>query len=206
MPSAEYQRAWVLAHPGKAGMYQRRFCERHREIVAARRAAAAKTESQRARVHAYYVNHKDKLRENGRRSEEKRAASGKRRTFNRVKMREAGRRYRERHLEIVRQRDREYKRRNPETRIRRRARLLGAEGSFSNSEWLGVCERQAHKCAGCGECKPLARDHVIPLSRGGTNYISNIQGLCKSCNSRKGARLMWPCGTQTETHGGITEG
>jgi 5-methylcytosine-specific restriction endonuclease McrA len=31
-------------------------------------------------------------------------------------------------------------------------------------------------------------DHVIPLSRGGADELSNVVLCCRSCNSRKGAR------------------
>lgn len=70
-----------------------------------------------------------------------------------------------------------------------RSAKMGAKGTFTYEEW--VILRQ-HFGDICGRCKkPLVRpviDHVIPLSRGGTNYIENIQTLCKDCNSGKGAR------------------
>ena len=31
-------------------------------------------------------------------------------------------------------------------------------------------------------------DHIKPVAEGGTNELSNLQGLCRSCHSRKTAR------------------
>lgn len=67
----------------------------------------------------------------------------------------------------------------------RYAREKGAEGSFSLYEWEELKLKHNNKCACCGKEKSLTKDHIVPLSKGGTNYISNIQPLCRSCNSRK---------------------
>jgi len=32
----------------------------------------------------------------------------------------------------------------------------------------------------------FTRDHIVPVSRGGTNELSNIQPMCCECNGRKG--------------------
>ena len=64
----------------------------------------------------------------------------------------------------------------------------GAEGSFTNEEWIELCESYGNKCLRCdsGDAT-LTVDHVKPLSKGGTNWIDNIQPLCTSCNCSKGA-------------------
>lgn len=41
-------------------------------------------------------------------------------------------------------------------------------------------------CLRCGVNKDLTIDHVIPVSLGGSNHHSNLQVLCRSCNSIKG--------------------
>lgn len=74
----------------------------------------------------------------------------------------------------------------------RRVRILGAEGSHTHDEWIAVCVRQYWRCAGCREDIPremVTKDHVVPLKAGGTDYIENIQMLCRPCNSSKGAKL-----------------
>jgi 5-methylcytosine-specific restriction endonuclease McrA len=69
---------------------------------------------------------------------------------------------------------------------RRRALLLEAEGTFTVDEWLQVLEDFDYCCAYCGvQLDAPTMDHVVPLSKGGTNDIDNIVPACKSCNSRK---------------------
>jgi 5-methylcytosine-specific restriction endonuclease McrA len=42
------------------------------------------------------------------------------------------------------------------------------------------------------EC--LTRDHLVPLSRGGSNVWTNVVTACSTCNTRKGNRLPEECG------------
>ena len=72
--------------------------------------------------------------------------------------------------------------------------------------------RDAYKCQYCGrgafELKPreaLTRDHLIPMSRGGTNEWTNVVTACSPCNTRKSNRLpseigMHPLHPPVEPH------
>lgn len=51
-----------------------------------------------------------------------------------------------------------------------------------------VFQRDKFQCQSCGKTyqqTKLSIDHIIPLSRGGSNDISNLQTLCLTCNKRK---------------------
>lgn len=51
-----------------------------------------------------------------------------------------------------------------------------------------VMERDEFTCGHCGATVGLQIDHIVPRSKGGPNVECNLQVLCGTCNSRKGAR------------------
>lgn len=61
---------------------------------------------------------------------------------------------------------------------------------FAADEWETLCEAYNNRCLACGEVKPLTADHIIPLYKGGSNTIDNIQPLCFSCNSTKHTKCI----------------
>jgi 5-methylcytosine-specific restriction endonuclease McrA len=76
---------------------------------------------------------------------------------------------------------------------RRRTRLLRAEGSHTIGEWDLLKKQYGYTCPSCYKKEPkikLTEDHIIPLSKGGSNYIDNIQPLCRSCNSSKHTTII----------------
>jgi len=46
------------------------------------------------------------------------------------------------------------------------------------------------KCLACGSEKNISLDHIVPIHKKGTNTIDNLQPLCKSCNSKKGTKVI----------------
>lgn len=57
-----------------------------------------------------------------------------------------------------------------------------------------IITRDGGICGVCGTHEELTVDHIVPLSRGGANDDSNLQTLCRRCNSRKGRFLLTPGG------------
>lgn len=51
-----------------------------------------------------------------------------------------------------------------------------------------VFKRDGYKCRECGAGKDetsLEIDHIVPVAKGGTNNINNLQTLCRECNRMK---------------------
>jgi 5-methylcytosine-specific restriction endonuclease McrA len=88
--------------------------------------------------------------------------------------------------------EREYRRTHKEQyRVHctvRRTRKTKAGGAYTSAQWIALCDKYYNKCLCCNKKRKLTADHVIPVSKGGTSDISNIQPLCGPCNSSKGAK------------------
>ena len=70
-------------------------------------------------------------------------------------------------------------------------RKLSAGGKYTKAEWKALLKHFGNKCLCCGRTNvKVQADHVIPVTKGGTSNIDNIQPLCKSCNSRKGTKII----------------
>jgi hypothetical protein len=45
-----------------------------------------------------------------------------------------------------------------------------------------VLVRDAHRCANCGSSGEMHVHHIVPLSKGGTNNLTNLKALCRDCH------------------------
>lgn len=76
---------------------------------------------------------------------------------------------------------------------RRRALQNNAVGFFTVGEWEILKAQYGFTCLSCGKSEPkikLTVDHIVPLSKGGSNFIENIQPLCRECNSSKHTQII----------------
>ena len=74
---------------------------------------------------------------------------------------------------------------------RRRAARHASRGNFTVEEFKELCESYGNKCLACGDTEAvLEADHVVPLTKGGSDSISDIQSLCGSCNRKKAVNII----------------
>ncbi len=55
---------------------------------------------------------------------------------------------------------------------------------------ISVWRRDQGKCAQCGSRENLEYDHIIPVSKGGSTTIRNIELLCEKCNREKSNKIQ----------------
>lgn len=85
--------------------------------------------------------------------------------------------------------------------MRYMCRIRGAIGSHTFEEWEEVKKKYNYRCAMCKGAEPflsqkiqcLTEDHIIPIIKGGSNFIDNIQPLCHKCNCIKKDKILDNC-------------
>lgn len=79
-------------------------------------------------------------------------------------------------------------RRSLNARIRaQRLAEARARGTHTEQQWIDLMVRFDMRCVRCG-CHPdpkPCKDHIVPIFRGGSDGIDNLQPLCRECNSSK---------------------
>lgn len=185
--NVERTRAWQKAHPEKVKEYHQKaksnparvlvsklskseWKKTDAGIMSRKRYLEKSSEKRRLWQSEYYQKNKDRVD----RKSKKWLAENPGKSSEYVK------RYREKHPEQVTKSSR-----------RRREAFKSVVGTFTLDEWKSLCNSFENKCLWCGSSqKKLTVDHVVPISKGGSGYIENIQPLCTSCNSRKNKRII----------------
>lgn len=75
-----------------------------------------------------------------------------------------------------------------------------ARKSISKGVRFDVFERNSFTCAYCGRKPPdatLEVDHILPVSKGGSNDMSNLITSCFDCNRGKAAKII-KCSNKTQ--------
>ena len=188
-----YSRHWKNSNPEKVKASSKKYYVANADIISAktllwqklnREKTNAKNKRWRSRNPEYYKRrykaNPEIIKESARlwvlANPEKAMETARRwRLANKNKIKEDKRRYRKANRNRINERHR-----------RRRHTKNENGGSYTIQEWRELVEQTGNRCLCCGRTdKPLTVDHVIPVSRGGSSDISNIQPLCLSCNSRK---------------------
>lgn len=108
------------------------------------------------------------------------------------------RRYWNKHRELISERRKDrYHSNLHEARAKwqsNRLKRRKVSGAHTAAQWLARVAYYGWRCRWCGvelNGKTLSKDHVIAISRGGTNWASNLVPSCRSCNSGKCAKAHY---------------
>lgn len=150
---------------------------------------------ERVRQRAWYNQNKDYFKQRAAtHRDEMLAATRKYNAANRKKRNIASRVRYARNPERARQYARDWGKRNPERRAanynRYRTQRIGNGGSYTPEEWQALCVKYDQRCLACQRRRRLTADHIVPVSKGGSSDISNIQPLCHSCNASKRDKII----------------
>lgn len=202
--NTEAYKAWRKANKSKVAKYMRTWRKKHPDVALANSRKWTENNRQKTRdaAQAWYAEHKDEVNAKKRqaRRDNPEAIRAKDRTRDRTKDKEMQRRCRRNHYEKNKERTKNqvkaYLLAHPEVRrtinSRRRARLLSG-GRHTTQQWLAKLAAMGMLCVYCKkdlDWTTLTKDHVIALSKGGTDDIENVVPSCLRCNQTKSSKLV----------------
>lgn len=189
------QEAWKRANPEKAKEIAERASLKFRRTHGIEEGHGQARKTHCSQGHEYTEENTYRFGPDGRHRQCK--------TCRAERVKESYRRHREKRLawhkakrdanpEIHRENSRRWQREN-----RERANLLGrikkqrrrAAGTLTVADWELVLDVYGRACLACGKPE-VTIDHVVPISRGGLNDVTNVQPLCGLCNTSKGTWTM----------------
>ncbi len=180
--------AWFKAHTSRAKIRQKAYYAKNKKTIIERTGAYRRAHPEIARKswQNWYAKNKPAAAEKARKW---RAANPERTLRN-------ARRWRWLNPKRAGELRRRWRRENPD-RARaaslkasklRLMRIKQAPGNFTPELWQQRSQMLGSACWYCNEAKGVTIEHVIPLARGGTNFIANLRPTCKRCNDIKGPK------------------
>jgi 5-methylcytosine-specific restriction endonuclease McrA len=101
--------------------------------------------------------------------------------------------WKELHPEKVKAKEKLWSQNNPEKlqtkKHKRRALKKSSLGSFTSDQWKKLVQSHNGRCIDCNASGVMTVGHLVPLSKGGSNWIGNIKPQCVSCNSKQGSKV-----------------
>jgi|GEM_PF-2209931 len=204
---AEYHKRYAEQHKADLAEYKKAYNAKHREEILAHHKQWYAEHRQLMREYwkQYRRNNAEKKRERDRkyRQENLERLKAQNREYKSKRIKELAaysRKYYRMHVDEIRVYQKRYIQTERGIIVKRtrshnrRARKKNAPGSHTTEQLYQLLQKQEGKCYYCEKKLPTGRnswnaDHYIPLSRGGSNDISNIVISCPACNRKKHDKL-----------------
>jgi len=69
--------------------------------------------------------------------------------------------------------------------------LQATSSSDAKRMWRqSIKDKWKHKCAYCESTEYLTIDHIVPQSKGGSDFLTNVLCCCRRCNNSK-SHINW---------------